>query len=555
MKKIIFITLSLSAIYCLIATNSYSAFEDMDGGPRVKSMAGAFVAQSDDVNSIFYNPAGIIGIKRKEILLTYENLLIGLSDNSNIAHNLIVFGSPIKYKTQYLGNACIGYNNLSLNNLYNENLILFSCAHRFKNNLSALSAGLNFGIMTVSYSEDEYTKINPVFENVYRKTGFNLDIGAIYNWKNINFGISIMNLNEPDLGLKYSNKVSRKINFGVSVKQEASIWNAEITSMNKDLKLKIGTERLLLPELLKQKILLRTGINIGSREYRNISVGTGFKDKNYLIDYSFIYPLGGISGTIGSHQLGLTYRWGESIEEEAKVELSKLLEASGYIEKARFAEKLLPSEPVEISQQERKQAQELIASAKKEIDAGYYKNALEKLKAARQILKDAPAVNELIIKIEPIAQIIPEIIAVDKKDSLLRKGIDKYLANNGESALNFMIYASQLWSQDENIKLLKDIIMEKFSETSPTVERVLPGITIVDQLLQDVLGLIRSSRFVQAVVVCEKILEVEPDNVIALTRQGSAYWAMNKKEMAKKIWEKVLKLDPNNKEIIEFFKK
>lgn len=47
---------------------------------------------------------------------------------------------------------------------------------------------------------------------------------------------------------------------------------------------------------------------------------------------------------------------------------------------------------------------------------------------------------------------------------------------------------------------------------------------------------------------------MEPHNVLALTRMGSAYYAMGQKSEARRYWEKALKLDPQNNVIKQFLR-
>jgi Flp pilus assembly protein TadD len=100
---------------------------------------------------------------------------------------------------------------------------------------------------------------------------------------------------------------------------------------------------------------------------------------------------------------------------------------------------------------------------------------------------------------------------------------------------------------------LYNLISREFPETASEL-RILPGITIIDQLLQDALDFIRNGRFIQAISTLQRVLQLEPDNIPALTRMGSAYWAMEKKDIARKNWRRVLELDPGNTEVHQFMK-
>ena len=49
-----------------------------------------------------------------------------------------------------------------------------------------------------------------------------------------------------------------------------------------------------------------------------------------------------------------------------------------------------------------------------------------------------------------------------------------------------------------------------------------------------------------------QLLEIEPDNVLALKRKGSAYFALNQKDKARDLWQQAFKLAPDDAEIKKF---
>ncbi|MBV9079631.1 MAG: hypothetical protein JO102_00765, partial [Elusimicrobia bacterium] len=79
-----------------------------------------------------------------------------------------------------------------------------------------------------------------------------------------------------------------------------------------------------------------------------------------------------------------------------------------------------------------------------------------------------------------------------------------------------------------------------------------PGQTLIDHKLQLMLEAIYDGRYLAAVGEGSEILDVEPDNVVALTRLGSAYFAMSEREKARQIWTKALQLDPKNEVLRKF---
>ncbi|OGF50850.1 MAG: hypothetical protein A2044_08425 [Candidatus Firestonebacteria bacterium GWA2_43_8] len=78
--------------------------------------------------------------------------------------------------------------------------------------------------------------------------------------------------------------------------------------------------------------------------------------------------------------------------------------------------------------------------------------------------------------------------------------------------------------------------------------------TVKEKLLQ-ALGMFYESKFEEVIKLCEEVLVIEPDNITALERMGSAYYKLGKKREAKSAWEKAYKLNPDNKNLKKFIDK
>ena len=79
----VLLILLFSFSFSLAPDKSWAGFPDIGLGARPMGMGGAFVAVADDVNSIFWNPAGISQIQRVELSSMYFNPY-GLSVNSQL---------------------------------------------------------------------------------------------------------------------------------------------------------------------------------------------------------------------------------------------------------------------------------------------------------------------------------------------------------------------------------------------------------------------------------------------------------------------------------------
>jgi Flp pilus assembly protein TadD len=535
--------LSVFVLSAVLAMPSFAAFEDTETGPRASALGGAFVAQADDVNAFYYNPACTVGVPRYELSASHENLFAGLTDNSALTRSFFTFGAPLRFGGKYYGAAGIGWNTLALSGLYTEGAMTLNYAYPV---LPSLWAGININRLTVTYGSDEYTKLNPVFDSGYSKSAMGFDIGILRRWENVDLGVSILNLNAPDLGLKYQNKVDQRINAGFSYRQEESIWNGALVLAGKDYRIKTGIERMVLKKLLNNRAVVRGGLSFGSRDYRNMALGLGWRDRSYSVDYSFIYPFSGIAETYGSHLLGVSFGWGEPMSRPG-VMAAEQAEQTEVRESAGKGEDSTDTAAVT---EARKQAHARVVEAKDKIATGYYSEALTGLTEADRVLKNDPETKTLLARVAPIAALVPSATGGQQRNTLLRKSVNKYMMNDAD-AVNIITYASQIMPNDVTVGQVKQVITKSFPE-SMTAQRYLPGISVVDQLLQEALDLIRGGRFIQSVATLEKVLEIEPNNITALTRMGSAYWAMGKKDLARKTWKRVLELDPDNKEVLQF---
>ena len=81
MKKIVQIILLLTLTTSIFAQETFN-FLRLDHSPRAAALAGSFVANNDDPNVMFYNPAGISFLKEKPISFSYLFHLLDINSAS-----------------------------------------------------------------------------------------------------------------------------------------------------------------------------------------------------------------------------------------------------------------------------------------------------------------------------------------------------------------------------------------------------------------------------------------------------------------------------------------
>ncbi|MBN1384537.1 MAG: type IX secretion system membrane protein PorP/SprF [Elusimicrobia bacterium] len=296
------------AFLILFCSFIYADFEITGSGARTFGLNYAFTALADDTNALFYNPAGLGQIRKKMLGTGYRRLFLNLDDDSNLYDSTVGFVYPLESKVGTIG---VGWYNFGLCNYYSENVWLLSVGCdllQFKKLQeyieNPLFTGISFKILTKKYIEDEYTAVDYLFINEGNsKSAFGIDFGLLYSLGNDFFlGMALIDLNQPNVDLEDTEtKVPIKYKLGLAYKTTYFNCDIDIVKKNGDMKSHLGAERWFLGK----RFTMRGGIGIGSRKYRDASLGMGYKNKLLQIDYAFNYPLSGFTETNGTHSMSL----------------------------------------------------------------------------------------------------------------------------------------------------------------------------------------------------------------------------------------------------------
>jgi len=317
MKKFIFLKLIL-----IMSTFVYSAFYYVPEFGDVLGVGGCG-AVSTDSQSIFYNPAGLAGVsKNPEAFFSYNKHLVTEGIDINIYH--LGFAYPVKFgfiTNKRVGGRYkryivpvkftfgVGSYGLDVNDgLYKENVYILSFAvrndfriGRFK---QYLLTGINLKFLSLSYGKDDYTQIDPVFNSGYSKYSYTADLGFIYGFaKNLNFGLSLLNIIPTDVGLKDKEDLKLATSFAVRYR----IYNTEILT---EVKLRDKFEDFAVgirQNLLNNNLKLSLGVNT-----TQVNFALGYKfliSKNFIIQptYTLSYPY--YMSTSGTHNIVIKIKW------------------------------------------------------------------------------------------------------------------------------------------------------------------------------------------------------------------------------------------------------
>jgi len=296
----------------------FASFEELPTGARASGLGNAFTAVADDIYSAYYNPAGLAQLHRSEFTAHYSKLYAGLSDGSNIARSYVAYGHP----TEKRGTFGFSFLSLSLADLYSESTFGLHYANSIK---EKWNVGGSLKFLRKSFGSDTYTDnainsdtgaslggADPLFAaNGTSKGAASFDLGVQYRLSKIyGLGFAIINANSPNMALSSgdTDKVSAIYKMGLARRTKTSSVSSEIsmrTFTKNELRLNMGAERWL-----GQNFGIRGGLGFGQRQYQLTTLGCSYRWDVMQVDYSLIYPLSGIKGTFGTHQISMIFRFG-----------------------------------------------------------------------------------------------------------------------------------------------------------------------------------------------------------------------------------------------------
>lgn len=372
--KILFITFFILCLASLI--DCYAAFEDLSVGARAMGMGGAFTGISDDASGLFYNPAGIVQLKRPEIIGTASYLFPGSADSF---YGYLGFVYPI-LKAGYFGASILG-RGVNIKGRYGDTTFGISYAQSFDTYTS-------WGITVKNCAQsDSYSALPPFFKNRF-PFGMSADLGLMYRIpknENLGIGLGILDLGAGIWNFRFG--TSYKFDRLFKIFQDSTGSADFIIRGDGEFKLDLGGEGWFVPTPQLQKFLngnllgVRMGMKFGTAGDFSLTLGAGLKSNNiektdWKIDCAVVpvyHTSAGFTG--GSYWISYSMLFGDArkwekdelarIEEEKRrqEEMNRLLEEKKRLEdeNGRLAEekKRLEDEKKELEDARRKAMEDL----------------------------------------------------------------------------------------------------------------------------------------------------------------------------------------------------
>ena len=313
-KLILFLTLIGLAVADFPAQTD-AAFEDGFIGARAFAMGGAFTAIGEESDGLLVNPASIANLKHQpesrqsaqQLSATTARLHVGLSDETSIAQNLISYA----YSRPTRGALGILWKRLNVGELYSENYLLLALSKSYELG-SKEKRRISLGGAVKLLNWDTAPTIGAdgaVVEDLPGRSRFALDVGMIFRPSpNIPIALSLQNLNTPNIASTNSSTAENlplQVMLGIGIVTQNSTWGMDLVFKQSEVDVKVGIES----QFYEDSVILRGGFRLENLAWgTNLTLGGGYRPFESLrIDYGFLFPIGGIRDTAGSHRFSVVY--------------------------------------------------------------------------------------------------------------------------------------------------------------------------------------------------------------------------------------------------------
>ncbi len=281
--------MKLSYTIIIICAISLSAYSQYNPGAKQISLSNSDVAQSNDVFSLFNNPAGLSQMNWRELGIYYSPAPFGLSELTN---GYVAYHEPTSFGSLGLGGMSYGFE------LYRETKIVLGYSYNYQNKFFA-GAAINYQTVSIK----NYGNDGALFFNVG---------GLAYITELLRIGFSIQNLNRATFG-DQDDQIPMQINSGLSydIAEELTINLA----LEKDIKYKASFQFGINYDII-ENISLRSGF---SNEPSKYSAGIGINYSMFSLDYAMF-----THNDLGlTHQAGLIISFGR--DENRNISIRKYL--------------------------------------------------------------------------------------------------------------------------------------------------------------------------------------------------------------------------------------
>ncbi len=273
----------------IICSLTFSAYSQYNPGAKQISLSNSDVALSDDVFSLFNNPAGIAQMNWREVGVYYSPAPFGLSE---LANGYVAYHEPSSIGSFAIGGMTYGFD------LYRESKFSLGYSYNYQNRFFT---GFAINYQTVSIKN--YGNDGAFFFNIG---------GLVYVTEIFRFGFSLQNINRATFG-NADDQIPVVFNTGLSYDVADELYVN--FSVEKDIKYNAS---------------FKFGINYDIIEYLSLRTGFSNEPSKYSVGIGINYALFSLDYAIFTHNdLGLTHQAGVIIsfgrEHDRKKSIRKFL--------------------------------------------------------------------------------------------------------------------------------------------------------------------------------------------------------------------------------------
>lgn len=282
------------------AGTNEAAFLKIDAATRATAMGGAFVGVANDVNSVFWNPAGLTQMEKRELSAMYNSWLAEMHYASG------AYSQPLGK------NAAIGVSIIYLQSEIEKRIDDTEDPDSLFNAYS-FAAGLSgsYALIPGVFSLGTTVKIIGQDFDVDDSNGAAADIGALFKLGNLNVGGSVQNVKLHMSIEEASLPLGIRAGAGYQFSPEAVI-SAEFSKLGAgDPSYHIGVEKWV-----RNMLALRVGYCMGSgnNPKEGLSAGIGLRAYgtkplealSFQLDYAYVPEGDGLGDT---HRVSMMTRF------------------------------------------------------------------------------------------------------------------------------------------------------------------------------------------------------------------------------------------------------
>lgn len=189
------------------------------------------------------------------------------------------------------------------------------------------------------------------------------------------------------------------------------------------------------------------------------------------------------------------------------------------------------------------------------LERGRYADALGKLEELLATDPTSPHYLKTQRRLRKIAALLPRKPGAAKHWNAAASGIQAWMAEQEDLpfAYDALRFAAELAPAERALPKLVQALEEeapqlRLNDTKPE------NVGVLDHKKELALHNIYDSKYYLAVKELESVLRLEPEDVTALKRAGSAYLQLKDYRQARQAWQKALQLSPDDEQLKEYLK-